>query len=189
MPLSFAPGEAYQCDWIHDVVLIDGATVTVKVAHLRLCHSRVLFARACPRETQGRPIRRRVRRPRQGVRVLRGSLHARHIYDNMKTAVDTIFVGPVRAYIRWLRQMCSHDLVNPVACTASSGWGKGQVENQVVPVRERLFTPRVRVKSFDELNAWLLDQCVAYARARPHPEIRDQTIWAMFEAERSSLVP
>ncbi|MEA2737498.1 MAG: hypothetical protein QOH05_805 [Acetobacteraceae bacterium] len=28
------------------------ATVTVKVAHVRLCHSRMLFVRAYPRETQ-----------------------------------------------------------------------------------------------------------------------------------------
>ena len=27
VPLSFAPGEAYQFDWSHEVVLIDGATV------------------------------------------------------------------------------------------------------------------------------------------------------------------
>jgi transposase len=39
VPLSFAPGEAYQFDWSHEVVLIGGTTVTVKVAHVRLCHS------------------------------------------------------------------------------------------------------------------------------------------------------
>ena len=56
-------------------------------------------------------------------------------------------------------------------------------------MRERFFTPRLKVKSYDELNAWLLDQCVAYARAHRHPETREQTIWQMFEAERPSLVP
>jgi transposase len=52
VPLSFAPGEAYQFDWSHEIVLINGTTVTVKVAHVRLCHSRMLFVRAYPRETQ-----------------------------------------------------------------------------------------------------------------------------------------
>jgi len=52
VPLSFAPGEAYQFDWSHEIVLLDGATVTVKAAHVRLCHSRMLFVRAYPRETQ-----------------------------------------------------------------------------------------------------------------------------------------
>src|SRR6202790_3151992 len=31
VPLSFAPGEAYQFDWSHEVVLVGGVTVTVKV--------------------------------------------------------------------------------------------------------------------------------------------------------------
>jgi hypothetical protein len=45
------------------------------------------------------------------------------------------------------------------------------------------------VKSYDELNAWLLDRCIAWAKAHAHPEVRDRTIWQMFEAERPSLVP
>ena len=40
VPLSFAPGEAYQFDWSHEIVVMSGVTVTVKVAHVRLCHSR-----------------------------------------------------------------------------------------------------------------------------------------------------
>ena len=50
VPLSFAPGEAYQFDWSHEVVLLSGVTVIVKVAHARLCHSRMLFVRGYPRE-------------------------------------------------------------------------------------------------------------------------------------------
>jgi hypothetical protein len=112
----------------------------------------------------------------------------RGIYDNMKTAVDAIFVGKERAYNRRFLQMCSHYLVDPVACTPSSGWEKGQVENQVGLVRERFFSPRLRVRSYEELNALLLDQCVAHARAHRHPEQRDRTVWEAFEAERPSLV-
>jgi hypothetical protein len=50
--LSFVPGEAYQFDWSHEIVVMDGATTTLKVAHVRLCHSRMMFVRAYPRETQ-----------------------------------------------------------------------------------------------------------------------------------------
>jgi transposase len=56
VPLSFAPGEAYQFDWSHEVVLINGTTVIVKVAHARLCHSRMLFVRACPSKAAARDI-------------------------------------------------------------------------------------------------------------------------------------
>jgi len=184
VPLSFAPGEAYQFDWSHEVVLINGATVTIKVAHMRLCHSRMLFVRAYPRETQEMVLDAHDR----AFAFFKGAC-TRGIYDNMKTAVDTIMVGRERAYNRRFLQMCSHYLVEPVACTPSSGWEKGQVENQVGLVRERFFTPRLRVRSFEELNAWLLDRCVAHARAHPHPELRDRTIWEVFEAERPSLVP
>jgi hypothetical protein len=83
-------------------------------------------------------------------------------------------MGKERAYNRRFLQMCGHYLVEPVACTPASGWEKGQVENQVGLVRERFFTPRLRVKSYDELNAWLLDKCVAYAKAHRHPEQRDR---------------
>ena len=88
----------------------------------------------------------------------------RGIYDNMKPAVETVFVGKDRQYNRRFLQMCSHHLVEPVACTPASGWEKGQVENQVGLVRERFFTPRLRFKNYDELNGWLLDKCIAYAK-------------------------
>jgi hypothetical protein len=55
-------------------------------------------------------------------------------------------------------------------------------------VRERFFTPRLRVASYEELNAWLLDRCVAYAKAHKHPELADRTIWQACEAERPQLV-
>jgi transposase len=183
VPLSFAPGEAYQFDWSHEVVLINGTTVTVKVAHVRLCHSRMLFVRAYPRETQEMVFDAHDR----AFAFFKGAC-TRGIYDNMKTAVETIYVGRERAYNRRFLQMCSHYLVEPVACTPASGWEKGQVENQVGLVRERFFTPRLRVKNYDELNAWLLDKCVAHARAHRHPEQREQTVWQVFEAERPSLV-
>jgi len=184
VPLSFAPGEAFQFDWSHEVVLISGATVTVKVAHVRLCHSRMLFVRAYPRETQEMVFDAHDR----AFAFFKGAC-TRGIYDNMKTAVETIFAGRERAYNRRFLQMCSHYLVEPVACNPASGWEKGQVENQVGLVRERFFTPRLRVKSYDELNARLLDHCITYARAHQHPEMRERTIWQMFEAERHSLVP
>ena len=184
IPLTFAPGEAYQFDWSHDIVVMDGVTTTVKVAHVRLCHSRMMLARAYPRETQEMVFDAHER----AFAFFRGAC-ARGIYDNMKTAVETIFIGKDRQYNRRFLQMCSHHLVEPVACTPASGWEKGQVENQVGLVRERFFTPRLRVKNYDELNAWLMDKCIAWAKAHPHPERPDRTIWEVFEEERPKLVP
>lgn len=106
-----------------------------------------------------------------------------------KTAVDAIFVGKQRKYNRRFVQMCSHYLVDPVACSPAAGWEKGQVENHVGLIRERFFTPRLRFKSLDELNDWLLDKCIAHTKAHRHPEQTEQTVWQVFEDERRSLVP
>jgi transposase len=184
VPLTFAPGEAYQFDWSHEIVVLDGVTTIVKVAHVRLCHSRMMFVRAYPRETQEMVFDAHER----AFAFFRGTC-GRGIYDNMKTAVETIFVGRDRQYNRRFLQMCSHHLVEPVACTPASGWEKGQVENQVGLVRERFFTPRLRFKNYDELNAWLLDKCLAWAKAHPHPERSEQTIWEVFDEERPKLIP
>jgi len=184
VPLLFAPGEAYQFDWSHEIVILNGVTVTVKVAHVRLCHSRMMFVRAYPRESQEMVFDAHNR----AFAFFRGAC-TRGIYDNMKTAVETVFVGKDRQYNRRFLQMCSHYLVEPVACTPASGWEKGQVENQVGLVRERFFTPRLRFKTYEELNAWLLDQCIGWARTHRHPEQGERTIWDVFEAERGSLVP
>jgi transposase len=184
VPLSFAPGEAYQFDWSHEIVVMNGVTTTVKVAHVRLCHGRMPFVRAYPRESQEMVFDAHAR----AFDFFKGAC-TRGIYDNMKTAVETVLIGKDRQFNRRFLRMCGHYLVEPTACTPAAGWEKGQVENQVGNIRERLFTPRLRVASYEELNAWLLDQCIAYARANRHPEQTDRTIWQVFEAERAQLVP
>ena len=165
-------------------MLIDGVTTTVKVAHVRLSHSRMPYVRAYPRETQ-----EMVFDAHDQAFSFFGGACAHGIYDIMKTAVDAIFVGKDRADNRRFQQMCGHYLVDPVACTPASGWEKGRVENQVDVVRRRLFVPRPKFKSYAELNAWMEDRCLAFAKANKHPELRDRTIWAVFEDERPSLVP
>lgn len=107
--------------------------------------------------------------------------------------MDAILVGKDRQFNWRFLQMCSHYLVEPTACTPAAGWEKGQVENQVGLVRERFFTPRLHFKTLEELNAYLLDKTIAYAKAHRHPDNNadnpDRTIWQAFEEERVHLVP
>ena len=70
VPLTFAPGEAYQFDWSHEIVVMDGVTTTVKVAHRPpLPQPHDVRARLSARDAGDG-----VRRPRAGVRVLQGRL-------------------------------------------------------------------------------------------------------------------
>ena len=124
-------------------------TVTVEVAHVRLCHSRMMFVRAYPGETQEMVFDAHDR-----AFAFFGGACTRGIYDNMKTAVETVFTGKVdRQCNRRFLQMCSHYLIQPIAGTRASGWEKGQVENQVGLVRERFFMPKLRFRSYEKLNA------------------------------------
>ena len=183
VPLSFDPGEAYQFDWSHEYARLSGATTRVKAAHMRLCYSRMQLVQVFPRESQEMVFEAHERAFR-----FFGGVCRRGIYDNMKTAVSTVFVGKKRAYNRRFLEMCSHHLVEPVACTPGAGWEKGQVEKQVCDVRGRLFVPSLRGLSYAELNAWLMDRCVEDAKKRPHPVIKGKTVWEVFEEERPYLM-
>jgi transposase len=184
IPLSFSPGDAYQFDWSHELVILGGVVQSVKVAHFRLSHSRQPFIAAYPRESSEMVFDAHNR-----AFAFFGGVCRRGIYDNMSTAVTKVLSGKERIFNRRFLQLCSHYLVEPVACTPGSGWEKGQVEKQVRDIREWLFTPRPRFKDFEELNCWLEAQCIAIGKKRKHPEDRDRTIWEVFEKERESLTP
>lgn len=181
---SFAPGEAYQFDWSHECVVISGVTTMAKVAQVRLCHSRMLFVRAYPREAQEIVLDAH----EKAFQFFKGA-PKRGIYDNMKTAVDAVFIGKERAFNPRFSRLMSHHLIEPTACTPAAGWEKGQVENQVGFVRKRFFSPRLKFKSYAELNAWLADRCIVLAQTHPHPIEKERTVFEVFEAERPLLMP
>jgi transposase len=184
VPLVFPPGDAYQFDWSHEHVVLDGATTLVKVAHVRLCHSRAFYLRAYLRETQEMVFDAHAR-----AFAFFGGACRRGIYDNMATAVDAVFQGKERAFNRRFLQLCSHYLVEPVACTPAAGWEKGQVENQVGFARDNIFKPRPRFSSLEELNGWLEAECRRWMAQHRHPELRERRLADALEAERPALVP
>jgi hypothetical protein len=107
----------------------------------------------------------------------------------MKTVVKHIFIGKQREFNPRFLQMASHYCFEPVACTPAAGWEKGQVENQVGTGRKNFFTPLQRVKNLAELNDKLQSACIAWAKARRHPEMKDKSVWEVYEQERSALIP
>ena len=186
IPLVFDPGEAFQFDWSHEWVEMAGmpVKVKVKVAHLRLCHSRHFLVVAYPRETQEMVFDAHMR-----AFEFFGGVCRRGIYDNLKTVVNKVLSGKERSFNNRFGQLCSHYLFEPTACTPAAGWEKGQVENQVGTVRRRFFIPRPRVKDYAELNEWLKERCLQWGRSHPHPDLAGQSVWEAYEAERPHLIP
>jgi transposase len=121
VPMSFAPGEAYQFDWSHETITLQNLPLTIKAAHMRLSHSRMPFVRVYFRETQ-----ELVFDAHDKAFQFYGGVCRRGIYDNMKTAVEAIFVGKARRYNGRFLQMCSHHLIEPVACTPARDGRRGR---------------------------------------------------------------
>ena len=184
IPLLFRPGEAYQFDWSHEDVEIAGKPMRVKVAHMRLCASRAVYVRAYPRETQEMVFDAHAR----GFAFF-GGVPLRGIYDNMKTAVTTVFIGKERVFNRRFLVMADHYMVEPTACSPAAGWEKGQVEHQVQTIRGRFFQPRLRFASIEELNGWLEAECLRWAVRHAHPEQKELTVAEALELERPALQP
>ena len=94
-------------------MLINGTTVTVNVAHVRLCHGRMMSYAPTARDAgDGVDLHDRALAFFKGACTL-------GIYDDMKTAVETVFVGRERAYNRRFLRICSHYLADPVACNGA----------------------------------------------------------------------
>ena len=182
IPLMFRPGEAYQFDWSHEDVEIAGKPMRVKVAHMRLCASRAVYVRAYPRETQEMVFDAHAR-----AFAFFGGVPTRGIYDNMKTAVTTVFTGKERVFNRRFLIMADHYMVEPTACSPAAGWEKGQVEHQVQTMRGRFFQPRLRFASLEELNGWLEAECRRWAALHQHPDQKELTIAQAWDAERPAL--
>lgn len=183
IPQSFDPGEAFQFDWSYELVELGGVVVKVKVAHFRLCYSRMQFCVAYLRESLEMVLDAHVR----AFEFFGGSCR-KGIYDNLKTVVSKILMGKDRSFNRRFQNLSSHYLFEPVACTPAAGWEKGQVESQVKFIRNRFFVPRLKFADLDELNLWLSDRCRTLAAGHKHPEFKDRTVSEYFAIEKEKLV-
>ncbi len=183
VPLSFAPGEAFQFDWGYEPIELGGVNIKIKVAQFRLCHSRQPFCVAYLRETLEMVLDAHVR-----AFEFFGGACRKGIYDNLKTVVSKVLMGKERVFNRRFQNLASYYLFEPVACTPAAGWEKGQIERQVGVVRQKLFAKRRKFADLTELNQWLRDECRALAASQKHPEFPERTVAEVAAQERDALV-
>lgn len=182
IPLLFQKGEAFQFDWSTETVVLNDVTIGIQVAHFRLCYSRMSFLVAFPRQSAEMVLEAHVK-----AHDFFGGLCERGIYDNPKTIVTRIGRGRERDFNSRFMTMASYYLFEPTACTPASGNEKGQVEQQVDTHRDHIFSPRLRFKNYEELNAHLAEQCTYWAMKTKHPEFPDRTIWEVYQEEKAYL--
>lgn len=183
IPLEFGPGEAYQFDWSPILAYIGGELVELQLGVTTLCHSRYFFARAYPCQKQELMLDLHTR-----AFGFFGGTCRRGIYDNLKTAVKEILKGKHRNLQERFIEFSSHYLIAPEFCNPASGNEKGRVENKIGYIIRNFFAPIPWFDSIEELNERLLAWCISCARSKTHPEIRDKTIYQVYEQEKDNLV-
>ena len=134
VPLSFAPGEAFQFDWSEDWATIAGRRSKLQIAHFKLCHSRGFYLRAYRSQSHEMLFDAHYR-----AFEAFGGVPERGIYDNMKTAVDRVGKGKERHVNQRFQAMASHYLFEPEFCNRAAGWEKGQVEKCVLDRRHQIW--------------------------------------------------
>lgn len=183
VPLEFAPGEAFQFDWGENWAYIDGRKTKLQVAHFKLSHSRAFIIRAYPSQSHEMLFDAH----NHAFRVFNG-VPERGIYDNMKTAVDSVKKGKERVVNRRFLAMVSHYLFEADFCNPAAGWEKGQVEKNVRDARSIIWQRIPRVNSLSELNDWLEHACLRDWQTRKHPQYSSNTIQDIWYQERKHLM-
>ena len=184
VPLTFSPGEAFQFDWSEDYAVLGGERTKLQIAQFKLSHSRAFLLRAYPLQTHEMLFD-----AHQHAFTVLGGIPRRGIYDNMKTAVDRVKSGKARDINARFAAMVSHYLFEAQFCSPASGWEKGQIEKNVQDARHRLWIPAPVFADLDALNHWLQERCIALWHDVAHPEQPDRTVAAVWDAERSYLMP
>ena len=184
VPLTFAPGEAFQFDWSEDSARIGGERIKLQIAQFKLCHSRAFLLRAYLLQTHEMLFD-----AHQHAFAVFGGVPRRGIYDNMKTAVDKVRRGKARDVNPRFAAMVSHYLFDAEFCNPASGWEKGQIEKNVQDARHRLWPKAPPMPTLEALNDWLQEQCVAMWQTLPHPEWRDRTLAEVWRDEQPQLMP
>ena len=183
VPLSFAPGEAFQFDWSEDWAIIGNERTKLQVAHIKLSYSRAFLVRAYMLQTHEMLFDAHT----HAFRVF-GGIPQRGIYDNMRTAIDRVGRGKERDINARFMAMASHYLFEPEFCNPASGWEKGQVEKNVQDARHRLWQPIPRFPTLDGLNDWLESRCKELWSQTAHGRMGG-TIADLWAEEAPTLMP
>ena len=182
VPLTFAPGEAFQFDWSEDWAVIAGERTKLQVAHFKLCYSRAFVLRAYLLQTQEMLFDAHG----HAFGVL-GGVARRGIYDNMRTAVDRVGTGKRREVNSRFAAMASHYLFEPEFCNPAAGWEKGRVEKNVRDARHRIWHGAPAFPTLAALNDWLTSRCVALWHETGHPDEPTRTIAQLWQEEQAQL--
>ena len=181
VPLAHPPGHA-QADFGEALAFIGGVERKIHFLVMEMPHSDACFLKAYPAETTEAFCDAHV-----AAFEFFGGVPVSILYDNTKIAVARILGDGKRKRTRVFSELVSHYLFEDRFGRPGKGNDKGKVEGMVGYTRRNFMVPKPRFASFDELNAYLAEQC----RKRIADRLRGHkgTIGERFAADAEQLQP
>lgn len=180
VPLSYAPGEVIQIDWGEVTVYLDGKKLKLNIFCGRLCYSCDIFVQVYKSANEESFLE-----AQQHMFDFFGGVPKRLIFDNAKVAVKEgfgIYAKPQNKYLSF----SAHYAFSLDFCNPAKGNEKSLVENLVGYSRRNFFVPVPKVKTIEELNHKLLNNCLNY-RERHKVEHRQHPVKFMYDQEVKCL--
>jgi transposase len=174
-------GKEAEIDWGGAAVYIGEVKVPIRLFCMRSRYSGKHFVRAYPCERQQAFFDGHM----QGFNFF-GGIYPVLVYDNLKSAVKQIVKGKSRIEQESFIKFRAYYNFSPRFCNPASGHEKGGVEGLVGYARRNYLVPLPRVNNLDDLNEYLLRQCLSHSDHRV--EGKEGYVEELFEKEKSHLI-
>jgi transposase len=154
VPQSYRWGQEGQVDWYEAVAEIDGEEQKAYLFCMRSMGSGGAFHRAYPHASQQAFLE-----AHELAFAYFGGVFRELRYDNLSSAVKRILRGSQREETERFIAFRSHWGFESEFCTPGQGHEKGGVEGENGYFRRNHLVPLPKVRSWEELNAFLLAEC------------------------------